>query len=44
MKPTDTKQGDKVPRPLSSDQAQKGTPSPTRCWNNRTRIPRQWTR
>ncbi|KTC25158.1 hypothetical protein AO392_13035 [Pseudomonas putida] len=28
MKPTDTKQGDKVPRPLSSDQAQKGTPSP----------------
>lgn len=28
MNPTDPKQGDKVPRPIASDQAQKGKPSP----------------
>lgn len=28
MNPTNPKQGDKVPRPIASDQAQKGKPSP----------------
>lgn len=28
MNPTDPNQGDKVPRPIASDQAQKGKPSP----------------
>lgn len=28
MNPSDPKQGDKVPRPIASDQAQKGKPSP----------------